>query len=69
LAVRNNSYDGIFIYYYGFFLGEPGLIARVERCIVYYDKYIDCRVRAPIMVPAIINGLEYKFRFEEVRLP
>jgi hypothetical protein len=50
-------------------LEPPGLLTRAEPCIVYYDEYIDCILRAPIMVQAINNNLNYTFNFVERRLP
>lgn len=51
------------------FSEKPGLIERAGRCTVFYDKYIDCIISAPTLVPMIINGLNYKFQFKELRLP
>jgi hypothetical protein len=42
---------------------------RAEPCIVYYDEYIDCKIKAPRMIQAINNRLKYDFHFEERRLP
>ena len=50
------------------FLEPPGLFFRAEPCRVYYDKYIDCQIRAPNMVRAIVNRLDYNFTFRERRL-
>ncbi|CAF4944463.1 unnamed protein product [Rotaria sp. Silwood1] len=47
---------------------SPGLFMCVDRCVVYYDEYIDCAIRAPIMLQAMNNRLTYKFLFIERRL-
>ncbi|CAF3724536.1 unnamed protein product [Rotaria sordida] len=41
---------------------------HANRCIVYYDKYIDCKIRAPITIQAINNRLTYMFHCIERRL-
>jgi hypothetical protein len=67
LAVRNNTHSSSSIYHYKICLEPPGLLKRTTRCIVYYDQYIDCTVRAPTMVDAINNRLACDFRFHEPR--
>ncbi|CAF1010787.1 unnamed protein product [Rotaria sordida] len=41
---------------------------HANRCIVYYDKYVDCKIRAPITIQAINNRLTYMFHCIERRL-
>jgi hypothetical protein len=49
-------------------LEPPGLLVRAEPCIVYYGEYIDCILRAPVIVQAIQDSLNYTFNFTERRL-
>ncbi len=49
------------------FLAAPGLLTQMKPCIVYENKYIDCKIRAPTMVSAIHNQYPYYFDFIEIQ--
>ena len=45
----------------------PGIVVREERCIVYHNSYIDCKIRAPVLVAALHNRYQHRLDFTEIR--
>ncbi|CAF0821114.1 unnamed protein product [Adineta ricciae] len=43
----------------------PGLLMRHKRCVVHYDRYIECTIIAPVFVRAFTNHLSSRIDFFE----